>query len=67
MSRRVKFMKKLIAVLLAAVFAGVTVTAMAADEMKKDETKMEKKETKKAKKHVKKAKRKTEKKEEMKK
>jgi hypothetical protein len=64
-----EFMKKLIAVLLAAVFASMTVTAMAADEMKKDETKMDKKVEKKVtKKKAKKAAKKDEmKKDEMKK
>lgn len=42
-------MRKLIAILLAAIFAGVTVNAVAAEATKKNETKVEKKNTKKAK------------------
>lgn len=36
-------MQKLISILVAAMFAGVTLSAVAADEPKKDEKKMEKK------------------------
>ena len=41
-------MQKLLSILLAAIFAGVTVNAFAADTPKKDEKKMEKKADKKA-------------------
>jgi len=40
-------MQKLISILLAAIFAGVTLTAVAADAPKKEEKKMEKKAVKK--------------------
>ena len=60
-------MQKLIAFLLAAVFAGVTINAMAMDDMKKD-GKMEKKHDKKmSKKHSKMEKKEAMKKDEMKK
>ncbi len=41
-------MQKLISILLAAIFAGVTLNAVAADAPKKEEKKMEKKADKKA-------------------